>query len=288
MAIIFFVAIVNFQSDKEHELNVNLERKVEERTRHLQETRSQLIQSEKMAALGHLVAGVAHEMNSPVGAVYSTHDTLALATEKLKLTLENEHGIKTGESKEVSRIFDVISGVSDVIGTSSERITGIVKRLKIFAQLDEADLQKVNFNECIENTLAIFRFHLKPGIKIRKEFADLPAITCYPAKINQLCFQLLENANSAIENSGEIILRTEVQGNEITFSVSDDGRGIPSGDLNKIFDPGYTAWNLNVGTGLGLAICYQVAQDHKGEIKVESEIGKGSKFTFSLPVEHLT
>ncbi|MFC2170406.1 ATP-binding protein [Calditrichota bacterium] len=287
MAIIFFVAIINYQSDNVHELNINLERKVEERTRHLNETRSQLIQSEKMAALGHLVAGVAHEMNTPVGAVYSTQDTLASATEKLKKTLENEHGIKISESKKVSHILDVISNGSDVIRTSSERITGIVKRLKIFAQLDEADLQSVDFNECIENTLSMFQFHLKPGTKIRKEFADLPAITCYPAKINQLCFQLLRNANSAIEEAGEITLRTEDQGDEIYFSVSDDGRGIPTEDISKIFDPGYTAWNLNVGTGLGLAICYQVAQDHKGQIKVESEIGKGSKFTFSLPVEHL-
>ena len=286
MAIFYFVAIVNYQSDKVYELNLNLERKVEERTRHLKETRAQLIQSEKMAALGHLVAGVAHEMNNPVGAVYSTHDTFASATEKLKQTLENEHGIKISESKKVSRILNVISDASDVIRKSSERITGIVKRLKIFARLDEADLQSVNFNECIENTLAMFQFHLKTEIKIRKEFADLPEITCYPAKINQLCFQLLRNANSAIENSGEIVLRTEVQGDEIKFSVSDDGRGIPLKNINKIFDPGFTAWDLNVGTGLGLAICYQVSQDHKGQIKVESEIGKGSKFTFSLPIEH--
>ncbi|MDP8206723.1 MAG: ATP-binding protein [Candidatus Electryonea clarkiae] len=287
MAVIFFVAIVNYQSDKVHELNINLERKVEERTHHLKETQSQLIQSEKMAALGHLVAGVAHEMNTPVGAVYSTQNTLALATEKLIRTLEDEHKIKINESKKVSHILKVISDVSDVIRTSSERITSIVKRLKTFAQLDEADLQTVDFNECIENTLTLFQFHLKPGIKIRKEFDDLPAITCYPSKINQMCFQLLQNANTAIETTGEIVLRTEIQGDEINFSVSDDGRGIPSEDFKKIFDPGYTAWNLNVGTGLGLAICYQVSQYHKGHINVESEIENGSKFTFSFPFKHL-
>ncbi len=286
MAIFYFVAIVNYQSDKVHELNLNLERKVDERTRHLEETRVQLIQSEKMAALGHLVAGVAHEMNTPVGAVHSSQDTLALAAEKLKHALENEHGIKISESKKVSRILNIISDVSEVIRISSERIAGIVKRLKIFAQLDEADLQSVNFNECIENTLVMFQYHLKPEINIRKEFADLPVITCYPAKINQLCFQLLRNADRAIERTGEIVLRTEVQGDQINFSISDDGRGIPAADINKIFDPGYTAWHLNVGTGLGLAICYQVSQDHKGQIKVESEIGKGSRFTFSLPIEH--
>jgi signal transduction histidine kinase len=287
MAIFFFVAIVNHQSDKVLELNLNLERKVDERTRHLRETQAQLIQSEKMAALGHLVAGVAHEMNTPVGAVYSTQNTLASATEKLMRTLKDEHEIEISESNKLSHIMNAISGASDVIRTSSERITGIVKRLKIFAQLDEADLQSVNLNECIENTLDMFQFHLKPEIRIRKELADLPAITCYPAKINQLCFQLLSNANRAIEKTGEIVLRTEVQGDEINFSVSDDGRGILSEDIDRIFDPGYTAWDLNVGTGLGLAICYQVSREHKGRINVESEIGKGSKFTLSLPIEQL-
>lgn len=283
MAVVFFVGIVNYQSDKVLELNLNLENKVIERTRHLNETRSQLIQSEKMAALGHLVAGVAHEMNNPVGAIYSTHNTLISASEKLKTTLENEHGINLIESQNVSRILNIISNGSEVIRVSSERITGIVKKLKIFARLDESDLQTVNFNECIENTLAMFQFHLKPEIKIRKDFADLPLVTCYPAKINQLCFQLLRNANIAIEKEGEIVLSTEIKGNEISFSVTDNGRGIKPEDINKIFDPGFTAWNLNVGTGLGLAICYQVAQEHKGHLRVESEIGKGSKFIFSLP-----
>ncbi len=285
MAIFFFVALVNYQFDKFHELNLILEHKVDERTRHLKDTQSQLIQSEKMASLGHLVAGVSHEMNSPVGAISSTQNTLESATEKLKQTLENEHGIKTSESKNVSRIMNVISDVIGVLKMSSERISEIIKRLKIFAQLDQAELQSVDFNECISNTLSMFKFHLKPEIKINQEFAELPAVICYPAKINQLCFQLLKNANTAIETSGEIVLSTEISGEEIRFSVTDNGRGIPSEDINKIFNPGYTAWDLNVGTGLGLAICYQVAQDHKGKIEVESEVGKGSKFSFFFPFD---
>ncbi len=284
MAIFYFVAIVNYQTGRVHELNLNLERKVEDRTRHLRETQSQLIQSEKMAALGHLVEGVAHEMNSPVGAVYSTQSMLESATVKLKQTLEDDHGIVISESPKISKIVSAISGASEVIRISSERMTGVVKRLKLFAQLDEADLQSVDFNECIENTLVLFQNHLKPEITIRKEFSDLPAITCYPAKINQLCYQLLRNANRAIEESGEITLRTEVCGDEVHFSVADDGRGISPEDIGKLFDPGFTAWQLNVGTGLGLAICYQVSQEHKGHIKVQSEPGKGSKFTLSFPV----
>jgi len=97
---------------------------------------------------------------------------------------------------------------------------------------------------------------------------------------------LFRNANRAIETTGEIVLCTEVNNNKILFSVSDNGRGIPSENIDKIFNPGYTAWDLNVGTGLGLAICYQVSQDHNGHIDVESEIGVGSKFIFSLPVDN--
>jgi len=283
MVVFYFVAIVNYQSDQVHELNLNLERKVDERTRHLRETQAQLIQSEKMAALGHLVAGVAHEMNTPVGAIYSTQGTLESATVKLQDTLENEHGIVSGESSKVSRILNAISGATEVIRVSSERISGIVKRLKLFAQLDEAELQSVDFNECIENTVAMFEVHLKPGILVRKEFAELPAVTCYPAMINQLCFQLLRNANRAIEESGEIVLRTEVCGDEIRFGVADDGRGIAAEDLGRVFDPGFTGWELNVGTGLGLAICYQVAREHEGRIEVESGVGEGSRFMLVIP-----
>ena len=287
MVVVFFVAIINYQSDKVHELNINLERKVEDRTRHLEETRAQLIQSEKMAALGHLVAGVAHEMNNPVGAVYSTHSTLTSASKKLKTALEEEHGIDISESKKVAGILNIISNVSDVIGSSGERITEIVKRLKLFAQLDEADLQSVDFKECIENSLSMFKYHLKPGIKVTRDYADLPEVTCYPAKINQLCYQLLRNANRAIEESGEIVLYTAAKDGEVILSVSDDGRGIASEDIEKIFNPGFTNWDIHVGTGLGLAICYQVAREHKGDIKVESKIGVGSKFTFSFPLKRV-
>lgn len=285
MAVFYFIAILNYQFDKVSELNLNLEHKVEERTRHLEETRAQLVQSEKMAALGHMVAGVAHEMNSPVGAVYSTHGTLMSAITKLSQTLEDENGVKVSDSAKLTNIMNSIKGVSDVIRGSGERITGIVNRLKIFARLDEADLQVVDFNQCIKNSLAIFEFHLKPNVVVRTEFADLPAVKCFPAKINQLCFQLLANANMAIEKEGEIILRTEKVGEETHFSVSDSGRGIPEEDVEKIFNPGYTAWDLKVGAGLGLAICYRVAQDHNGSIRVESEVGKGSTFIFSFNTE---
>jgi len=285
MAMIYFIAILNYQFDKIHEMNLNLEQKVEDRTRHLRETQSQLIQSEKMASLGHLVAGVAHEMNTPVGAVYSTHDTLAKATEKLKTSLEKDHGIFVDETKDISKAMNAISNAGDIIGSSGERITEIVKSLKLFAQLDEADLQSVNVNEAIIDTLRMFEFHLKPGITVRKEFADIPLINCYPAKINQLCFQLLRNANMAIEETGEIILKTEIIDNRLHLSVSDNGSGIPEEYLGKVFDPGFTAWNIKVGTGLGLAICYQVAQEHNGTITVESEFGQGSKFEFSFPLK---
>ncbi|MBZ0263150.1 hypothetical protein K8I28_00655 [bacterium] len=287
MAIFYFVAILNYQSDKVSELNKNLENKVVERTRHLKETQMQLVQSEKMASLGRLVAGVAHEMNSPVGAVYSVQGTLSAAVDKLKNTIETEYEIDTSSSPKLSRIFRSLNGVNEVIHSSSERITGIVGRLKSFARLDEADLQVIDFNEAIQNTIEVFQYHLKPDIKINTTLSDLPLITCFPAEINQLCLQLLTNANHAIEESGEIQLTTRLKDEIVYFSVRDSGKGIDEEILGNIFDPGFTAWNLKVGTGLGLAICYQIAEKHKGKITVDSEPGTGSTFTFSFPVKGL-
>ncbi|MCB2197941.1 hypothetical protein KQI63_00955 [bacterium] len=285
MAVFYFVAILNYQSDKVHDLNEYLEQKVEERTRHLEETRAQLIQSEKMAALGHLVAGVAHEMNTPVGAVYSTHSTVSSAVRKLSEVLEKEHGIRVEDSKKLKTIAASLTTVGGVIQASGERITSIVNRLKVFARLDEADQQRVDFNECINQSLEMFEFHLKPGISISKDFSEIPLVTCYPSQINQLCFQLLTNANMAIEEDGEISLHTHVERGNVVLTVSDTGRGIDPAHLEKIFNPGFTSWSLNVGAGLGLAICYQIAQEHNGTIRAESEVGKGSRFLFTFPLD---
>ena len=285
MAVFYFIAILNYQSDKVYELNINLERKVEERTRHLEETRAQLIQSEKMAALGHLVAGVAHEMNTPVGAVYSTHTTVSSAVRKLTEVLEKEHGIRVGESKRLQTIVTSLTTVGGVIQASGERITSIVNRLKVFARLDEADLQRVDFNECINQSLEMFEFHLKPGITVKRDFAELPLVTCYPSQINQLCFQLLANANMAIHTTGEILLTTTLENDQVVFTVADTGRGIEPENLGKVFNPGFTSWTLNVGAGLGLAICYQIAQEHGGTIEADSELGKGSRFRFTFPMK---
>lgn len=285
MSIFYFVAIVNYQSDKVYDLNLHLERKVEERTRHLEETRAQLIQSEKMAALGHLVAGVAHEMNTPVGAVYSTHSTVSSAVRKLSETLEKDHGINIEESKKLKAIVNSLSTVGGVIQVSGERITSIVNRLRVFARLDEADLQRVDFNECVDQALAMFEFHLKPGVTVERDFTEMPAVSCYPSQINQLCFQLLANANMAIQEEGRITLKTELVAGRVRLTVTDTGRGIEPTHMEKIFNPGFTAWSLNVGAGLGLAICYQIAQEHEGDIHAESTLGTGSSFIFTFPVQ---
>lgn len=283
MAVVYFVALVHYESDKLYELNLDLERKVEERTLHLQQTRAQLVQSEKVAALGHLVAGVAHEMNTPVGAINSTRDTLALAAGKLRRTLAEECGLDVEGSASLSKLIKAVETAGEVVGDGSARITGIVGRLKTFAELDEADRQRIDFNGCIDDTLDMYRIHLKPGVEVRREFDVLPPVTCSPSRIKQLCLQLLRNADRAVGENGVITLRTEGLDGEIRFSVSDDGRGIAPEHIERVFDPGFTAWDLKVGTGLGLAICYQVARDHDGRIEVSSTVGDGSTFALTIP-----
>ncbi len=283
MAIVYFVALVHYESDKLYQLNLDLERKVDERTLHLQQTRAQLVQSEKVAALGHLVAGVAHEMNTPVGAVNSSGDLLASAAGRLRRTLAEEYGLDVESSASLSKIIGAFETAGEVVRDGSTRITGIVGRLKTFAELDEADRRCIDFNGCIDDTLDMYRIHLKPGVEVRREYGELPPVTCSPSRIKQLCLQLLRNADRSVGDSGVITLRTERVDGEIRFSVSDGGCGIAPEHIDRIFDPGFTAWDLKVGTGLGLAICYQVARDHDGRIEVTSIVGDGSTFTLIIP-----
>jgi PAS domain S-box-containing protein len=225
--------------------------------RELKDTQTQLVQSEKMASLGMLVAGIAHEINTPVGAVSSMHDTLMRSIEKLKTSVRNECKANTETYSRLQSLFKTIEEANSVIDSGTSRVSNIVKRLRSFARLDEADLKEVDLHEGIEDTLTLIYHEIKHKAEIIKNFGDIPRISCYPGRMNQVFLNLL--VNSA-------------------------GVGIAQQDLSRIFDPGFTTKGVGIGTGLGLSICYQIIQDHHGEIKVESEPGKGTKFIITLPV----
>ena len=251
----------------------------------LQRAQTQLVQSEKMASLGMLVAGVAHEINTPLGAVTSMHDTLIRGVNKMKAFVTSSSDSKTTSKDNVKKTFDIIDDADKVINSGNARIRQIVKQLKSFARLDEAEFQTVDVNECIEETIKLYKHELKDKVKLKKNFSDLPEIACYPAKLNQVFLNLLVNANQAIDGIGEISINTFTEDDNICIAIMDNGEGIPKKSLDKIFDPGFTTKGVGVGTGLGLSISYRIIQEHKGDISVESKEGKGSTFKITLPIK---
>ena len=251
----------------------------------LKELHSQLLQSEKMASLGMLLAGVAHEINTPVGAISSMYNTLGRSFDKLKAVLTPLCASEPHEFEKIDQLFQVIDNAESVISSGTERVTNIVRHLKNFARLDENKLiENVNIHEGIEDTLTLVHHELKHKAKVDRHFGDIPPITCNPSQLNQVYLNLLINALQAIKDRGTITITTMKKNNQVHIQFKDDGVGIPETEIKKIFEPGFTTKGVGIGTGLGLAISYKIVKEHHGDILVESEMNKGSTFTVILPV----
>ncbi len=251
---------------------------------HLRHTQSQLVQSEKMAALGVLVAGIAHEINTPVAAIDSMHDTQMKALEKLSTHLQT-NSPEVIENPKMKLLLSMIAEGDRVIESACDRVTNIVRRLRSFARLDEAELKTVDIHEGLDDTLTLIHHELKHSIKVNKNFGQIPQIACFPGRLNQVFLNLLINARQAMKGGGEITISTYARDDKVFVEFTDTGVGIPPENVKRIFDPGFTTKGVGVGTGLGLSICYQIIQDHRGEILVKSEVGKGSTFTIVLPAD---
>ena len=263
-----------------------LEAEVVARTRDLRESQSQLVQQEKMAALGRLVAGVAHEMNTPIGTINSNADTLGRSLKKLR-------GIVSDEScpdavrgnRMLAQVLKVLDDIARINGLACERIVAIVGSLRNFARLDEADLKTADLHEGLDSTLTLVHHELKNSAEVIKDYGEIPPIRCHPNQINQVFMNLLVNASQAMKDRGEITIRTRREGDIVSVQISDTGVGIPPENLARIFDPGFTTKGVGVGTGLGLSICFKIAQDHGGTIDARSEVGQGTTFTLRLPID---
>jgi len=252
--------------------------------RHLKDTQTQLVQSEKMASLGMLVAGVAHEINTPVGAISSMHETLVKTMGRVEAAVSEGCSEACDVKQKTSKPMQIMAEANRVISSGTGRVTNIVRRLRSFARLDEAELIKANINDGLEDTLTLLHHELKHSIEVVRDFGDLPRIPCYAAQLNQVFLNLLVNARQAIKGKGTITISSALKGDRVVVKISDTGEGIPAEKVGRIFDPGYTTKGVGVGTGLGLSICYKIVETHKGHIEVESEVGKGTTFTVSLPI----
>lgn len=278
---------------------------LEETLKQLKKAHNQLIQNEKMASIGQLAAGVAHELNNPIGFIKSNISSLGEYFEDLialiktydeqigKLSSVKEENIKTcvGEIEAFKEKIDYnfISGdVQDTIletTDGADRVSKIVADLKEFSHVDRAE-DKILFdvNHCLDSTLNIVWNELKYKAKVIKEYGDIPEVACYPHQLNQVFMNLFVNASHAIGNKGEIKIKTFSENGSLFITISDTGKGMPPDVANRIFEPFYTTKPVGKGTGLGLSVSYGIIETHGGEIRVESEEGKGTTFTVRLPV----
>ena len=241
---------------------------------------TQLIQAEKMASLGQLVAGVAHELNTPLGTVKSNHDIFVRALSRLRKQVEGNE-----MNPDTQKLFQTLDELSRVDQIACDRMSTIVKSLRSFARLDEAELQKTDLHESIETTLTLIAHLTKGHVQVVREFGEIPEMTCYPDQLNQILMNVLVNAVQAIDGSmGDIRIKTFQEGEWVVVQIADTGVGIRPEDIGRIFDPGFTTKGVKVGTGLGLAICHQIIKDHNGKIEVKSEVGAGTTVTISLPI----
>lgn len=259
-------------------------------------THNQLVQQEKMASIGQLAAGVAHEINNPIGFVNSNLGTLAKYVTRLsEFIVFQEHvvaecpaaGERVSAKRSELKIDRILADTDELIRESLEgtdRVRRIVQDLKSFSHAEEEESKPADINDCLESTVNIVWNELKYKVTLVKEYGELPLVTCWPQQLKQVFMNLLMNAAQSIEKQGEIRLRTWHESDIIFVLVSDTGCGMPAEQLERIFEPFFTTKEIGKGTGLGLSISYDIVKKHGGDIFVTSEVGKGTTFTIRLPM----
>lgn len=302
-------------------LNQELEQRVAERTQELKEANqklwrekqeqvalikkledihNQLLQSEKMAAIGLLAAGVAHEINNPISYVQSNLRTLKKYVASLfeLITLyesaevalcKNSEAFTQAQQFKREKDLDFLrQDLANLLAESQEGITRvktIVQDLKDFSHVDQATWQWTDLNHGIESTLNVVWNELKYKARVVKEYGRLPEVRCLPQQLNQVFMNLLVNAAQAIEERGTITIRTFARDDRVNIVISDTGSGIAPANLSRIFDPFFTTKPVGMGTGLGLSLAHTIIEKHQGSIEVESELGKGTTFHIDLPID---
>lgn len=278
--------------DRLKQLNETLEERVRARTqdleeanRELRETQAQLVQSGKMASLGMLAAGIAHEINTPIGAIRSNADVERRAIGIIRDVLEESAVTRElRNDPRLVRAIQIFQEVNEVTLEAAERVTRVIQSLASFARLDQPEVEWVDLHDGLESTLTLIGHLLKGRIDVVKLYGQLPRVQCYASQINQVFANLLTNAAQAIRETGTITITTCQEGTDAVISVADSGEGIRPEYLERIFDPGFTTKGVGVGIGLGLSIAYRIIENHGGTIKVQSEPGKGTTFTLRLPI----
>lgn len=244
---------------------------------------AQLAEEHKMAELGRLLAGIVHEINSPIGSILSNNQVIIRSLEMLKNALAS--GERTALEKGARQVETCLS-LAAIDKIACERISEVVRGLKTFVRVDSAELRKADLNQQIASTLKLTHGQFKGRIAIETDFGELPAVECHASMLNQVFLNILVNAGQAIEGQGKIMVRTRAEGGRVHISIADTGRGIKPEDRPKIFAGGFTTKPIGVGTGLGLSLSRKIVEEtHGGSIDFESEVGVGTTFHIRIPVE---
>lgn len=274
----------------------------------IKSSQAHLVQSEKMSALGRMVAGVAHEINTPLGYVGNNvqmaeemlaqiHD-LVSSYDDLFDNLLNPDAEQSAVETRIQAVaakredFDAASNLADLSELFADarfglkQISEIVQSLKNFARVDRAATDQINLIDNIETALKVGHHQLKHRVTVEKRFEPIPPVPCAPSQINQVLLNLLTNAAQAIDHDqGRLLIRTYTRGEFACISIEDNGRGIPPEHVPHIFEPFYTTKKVGEGTGLGLSISYRIIKDHGGDIRLATKPGVGTRFEISLPIK---
>jgi signal transduction histidine kinase len=264
----------------------------------LERLQAQIVHSEKMAGLGQLAAGVAHELNNPAGFIYGNMDLIRGYLGRLELLLSIYERVKlpAPEAAELALtkkeigydklLPDLRSMIADCV-EGAERIRDVVKNLRLFSRLDDGEFKRIDLHENIDSTIRLLSGYYGSGrIRLVREYGELPLVNCYAGQLNQVWTNLLVNAAQAIKQTGEVKISSRVEDELAVITISDTGGGIEAEHLRKIFDPFFTTKPVGEGTGLGLSISYGIIEKHGGTIEAESVPGTGTTFRVSIPIAH--
>lgn len=257
---------------------------LEKLLKQLRETQAQLVQSEKMASLGSLVAGLVHEMNSPIGSLNSNADVDGRCVHIILEELQ-AHQIfeKFAQNKRFTQAIEALQKSIQANLIASGRLSEIVNNLRSFAHLDEASLQEIDIHQGLESTLTLLKPLLKDRIVVKKAYDQIPKIVCYAGELNQVFMTVLRNAAQAVESEGSITIKTFVDNGNVCVQVTDTGAGIPPERMKRLFEPAFSEKDARIKAGMGLFTALSIIEKHRGQIKVHSETGKGTTVSIVLP-----
>ena len=246
-----------------------------------------LAEAHKMASLGRLAAGIVHEINTPIGSILSNNETVRRSIEGLKKLLTTAQANGEAPSPKAMAMLDTLRSLTDIDKIACERIYAVIRSLKTFARVNEADLRKVDIHDIIINTLKLSGCVFRRSVTLVTDFGELPEVECYPGLMNQVLLNLVVNASQAIQGEGTVTVRTRLEADGwIHIAVADTGSGIPPEVRPRIFSAGFTTKPIGEGTGLGLSITREIVEDtHGGKINFETETGVGTTFHVRIPIQ---